>query len=879
MGGFYNNRFLYWGEKFTSAKIKLRRAKKTSDIFIDVAAYIIALFGMAGLVWWIWQNTSLQAKEIFLFWQTRHVLILFFWISVLTWLFLIYRKWQEALNMKKIPDLKPLSDTFTPNNWEELREFKNIKEVYDTFGEKALRVAENAYLLAEKYNHKEVKPIHVLLSLLRNKTIKTLFIRLNMDNKELETKLIKQLKRQEEKQKGEKTALSEQTKESLILAFVEAYEYGQQKVEPLNIITYIIEKDEMLQEIMIDMETPVNKIRNVVEWFKIDERIMHKQKQYRKMAGFKPKTKMDRAYTAVATPILDQFGYDLTLAAKWGRVDLCVGRDKELEQIFETLSAGNNGIVLTGPAGVGKKTIIEGIARSMVKEQVPEFMQDKRLVELDVARLISGVDPSHAQERLLASLDEIRRAGNILLYIRNIENIIGISPGDSGSMELSEVLADALSRYGIICFATATNKNYADHIEEKALSERLFRIKIAEPAGDQAIHIVESKIGRLEARFKIFYTYNAIEEAINLSSKYIHTEYLPAKAIKILEKSGARVSGGSGKKKFKFCTKQEVRQVIHEMTDIPTEKVNEEEGEELLNLEEKIHEHLVNQKEAVGAVANSLRRARTEMRNESKTIANFLFLGPTGVGKTELAKTVSKVYFGNEEYMIRLDMSEYQHEDSVKKLIGDGSSIKGNLTEAVRRKPYSLVLLDEFEKAHPKILNLFLQVMDDGRLTNGEGETIDFKSSLIVATSNAASTFIQDQIKKQVEIEKIKKQVINEKLNQIMPPELINRFDNVIVFKPLSQKNVVEITKLILDDTRKMLEEKGIKLKINDKGAEKLARQGFDPQFGARPIRRIAQKKINNELAKKILANEVERRDTVVINEEGDIEIKKAKEL
>jgi ATP-dependent Clp protease ATP-binding subunit ClpC len=298
-----------------------------------------------------------------------------------------------------------------------------------------------------------------------------------------------------------------------------------------------------------------------------------------------------------------------------------------------------------------------------------------------------------------------------------------------------------------------------------------------------------------------------------------------------------------------------------------------------LNLEERIHEHLINQKEAVEAVANSLRRARTEMRSETKTIANFLFLGPTGVGKTELTKTVSKVYFGSEEYMIRLDMSEYQHEDSVKKLIGDGMSMKGKLTETVKQKPYSLILLDEFEKAHPKILTLFLQVMDEGRLTNGEGETVDFKSSLIVATSNAASTFIQDQIKEGIEKERIKERLINEKLNQIIPPELINRFDNVIVFKPLSREHIVEITKLILEDTREMLEAKGIKLKIKEQGAKEIAQEGFDPQFGARPIRRIVQKRINNEIAKKILANEAERRDTIIIDETGNIKIEKAEEL
>ncbi|MFW5888577.1 MAG: AAA family ATPase [Patescibacteria group bacterium] len=879
LGAFYDNHFLYWNKRFTSSGIRLKRTKKKLDIFVDIIAYIIALSGIAALVWWVWQNTSLEAKELFFFWQTKHELILCFWISVLAWLFLVYRKWQEALNKKKIRRLKSSSDASIPNNWEELRQFEKVKDVSSAFGNDAMRVVENAYLLAKKYNHKEVSPLHILLSLLGNKNVKALFIRLNVDNEDLKDKLKKQLNKQEQKKEKFSAVLSEQTEKSLIQAFIEAYEYEQQEVQPLNIITYIIERDETLKEVMLEVGTDAKKIGNTVEWFKIDEQIMKKQEQYKKMAAFKPKTKIDRAYTAVATPTLDKFGYDLTLAAKWGRAELCVGRAEELNEIFETLSAGNNGVLLTGPEGVGKKTVIHGIARAMVKEQVPDFMRDKRLVELDVARLTGGIDSSHAQERLLTILDEIRRAGNIILYIKNIDNMAKMSAEEGGGMELSEVLADSLNRYNIICFATVRDKDYFDHIEESSLNREFFRIKIKEPAGDQAIHILESKIGGFEAKFKVFYTYNAIEEALNLSARYIHNEYLPIKAIKILERSGALASSQSRKQKFNFCGKKEVRQVIQEMTDIPMKKIGEEETDELLNLEENIHKYFIDQEEAVEAVANSLRRARTQMRDKNKTIANFLFLGPTGVGKTKLTKTVSKVYFGSEKYMIRLDMSEYQHEDGIKKLIGDGKEIKGNLAEAVKQKPYSLILLDEFEKAHPKILTLFLQIMDEGRLTDGEGDLVDFKNSLIVATSNVASGFIQEQIKKGVEAQKIKEKVINEKLNQVIPPELINRFDNVIVFKPLSQRHVIEITELILEETRRMLKDKRIKLEINGKGLEKLAEEGFDPQFGARPIRRLVQKKVNNEIAKKILAGKLERRDTVVVNQRGDIEIKKAKEL
>ena len=279
-------------------------------------------------------------------------------------------------------------------------------------------------------------------------------------------------------------------------------------------------------------------------------------------------------------------------------------------------------------------------------------------------------------------------------------------------------------------------------------------------------------------------------------------------------------------------------------------------------------------------VAASLRRARAELREGKRPIANFLFLGPTGVGKTELAKTVAEAYFGQEGNMIRLDMSEYQHPDSVKKMIGDAAAgVNGYLTEAVRRSPFSLVLLDEFEKSHPDILNLFLQVMDDGRLTDGQGRTIDFTSSIIIATSNVGAVYIQEQIANGVDTERIKQALINQYLNQIIKPELINRFDGVIVFKPLSRENVVDIARLMLEKTGQMLEAKGIGLRAEEEGVHKLAAQGFDPKFGARPLRRLLQEKVENEIANKILAGELSRRDTVVINAKAEVQVDKGKEL
>jgi ATP-dependent Clp protease ATP-binding subunit ClpC len=340
-----------------------------------------------------------------------------------------------------------------------------------------------------------------------------------------------------------------------------------------------------------------------------------------------------------------------------------------------------------------------------------------------------------------------------------------------------------------------------------------------------------------------------------------------------LEQAAVKVSGERGE--HALVGKDDILTVISEITSIPITKIGESEGKRLLMLEDEIHKRMIAQEEAVKQVSSSLRRARTELREGKRPIANFLFLGPTGVGKTELAKTVSEVYFGKEEYMIRVDMSEYQHPDSIKKLIGDASGAKGYLTEKVRKAPFSLVLLDEIEKAHKDILNVFLQVMDDGRLTDGQGRTIDFTNAILIATSNAGANYIQDEIYKGTAIDEIKTVLINEQLRAVMRPELINRFDGVIVFEPLSLENVVDICRLMLKNIEKILAAKGINFRYEEAGLRILAQAGYDPKFGARPLRRLLQEKVEDEIANHILDGSLKRRDTLVIDEQANISVEK----
>lgn len=881
LGSFFEGEFLFWDLKISRTNIFLRKIKQVLNFLLDFSAFIIFLGGLGSLFFWIWEDSQADLlKSLLFFWREESPLILFFWISLLALMFLIYRLSKKALDEARIKQVKLKKIENFANNWEELRRFKHKVDVSLSFREKTLMVAEDAYLLALKLKNPEVTPLHLFSSLLKSVKIAVLFTRLNVSGRDLVDRLNSQLNALPKTlQKEADLKITNDVKEIFITGFINAYTLKQDNTTAVNLLIPCVEKSETLREILQDLKITENKLQNTVAWFRINEQQVANYKLYRKLAGYKPRSSMDRAYTAMATPLLNNFGYDLTLAAKWGRLQLCIGRKNELTNIFDSLKSGSYGVLLTGLEGVGKKTIIEGIAREMVtEEKVPDFLKDKRLIELDVARLVSGTTPSEAEERLLRIIDEVNRAGNIVLFIENLENIIGITAGTEGSLELSEVLATQLDRGALRCLATASEQNFNKFIEGSAIGRVMTRLKINEPTTDEAIQILESKIGHLEARNNIFFSYNAIEAAVALSVKFIHDRSLPDNAIQILEKTAVRAASEHKNKKY-ICDKNDVAMTINQITGIPVQDVEGEEGAKLLNLEAEIHKFMIDQEEAVNMVANSLRRARAEMREGKRPIASFLFLGPTGVGKTELAKTISRVYFNKKDIMIRLDMSEYQEESSVKKMIGDVNGIHGYLTEAVRQRPFSLILLDEFEKAHPKIFNLFLQVMDDGRLTDGQGQTIDFTNSIIIATSNAGSSYIQEEIIKGSSLESIKKNLINVQLGQVMRPELINRFDGIIVFKPLSKKDIIAITRLMLAGVEKMLNLKGIELETSEEGIKKLAHLGYDPKFGARPLRRLIREKVEDEIAKKILGNELERRDTIFINDEAEIEIKKRREL
>ncbi|MFZ4631661.1 MAG: AAA family ATPase [Patescibacteria group bacterium] len=872
-GAWFLGRFLHWDGNLKKSIIVLERSKKNAERLLEFITWIIIFAGWAAFGFWIFYNqVDLIANpfHILFFWSKSDPLILIFVFSLWFDLFLFYKKSEARAGCKRIN-----YKTFSSNGKKSLKPKKyNIAK---SFNDVSLKAIEDAYLLANRLNQEEVTIIHLFRSILKCKEIKTLFIRLNIDAKKLIELLDRRLAAPQDVKKTKGSALSPALGEVFVLAFVEAYNLNSESVDVLNLVSFCYLKDAKLAEILYELELDENKIINTVEWLRVNKKMLDSYKANRQLALFKPSTGMNRAYTAIATPSLDRFSNDLTIQSKYGANDICVGRQNEIISIFENLEGGHNGILLVGPSGIGKSTIINGLAQLMVEENVPKFLKDKRLVELDVSRLISGSDASGAEEKLLIAISEINRSRNIILYIDNVENLIGITAGSKESMDLSDVLAEALSRNHLICLASVTTENYDKYIENKSLGTVFTTIGIKEPEYNEAVQILESKVAMLESRYDVFIVYSALEQSVKMSERYLHDRCLPLKAIDLLEKAVLITAKNSKNDPAKcFCSQDEVAAAVGEITGIPASKVTVNESKKLLGLETEIHKRLIGQEEAVKAVSSSLRRARAQLKEGTRPIASFLFLGPTGVGKTELAKAVSEVYFGDEDYLVRIDMSEYQHPDSIKKMIGDSDGTMGYLTEAVRKKPFALILLDEIEKAHPDILNLFLQLLDDGRLTDGQGKTISFTESIIIATSNIGAVYIQDQIKANTNINLIKQELIDNQLNKYMRPELINRFDGIIVFRPLTENDVLSVATLMLKKIKKNLGDKGINLKADKDGVLILAHEGYDPKFGARPLRRLLQDKVEDSIANLILSGELKRRDTVVINSRAKIEVEKA---
>ena len=641
------------------------------------------------------------------------------------------------------------------------------------------------------------------------------------------------------------------------------------------------------------------------------------------------------------TPTLDEFGSNLTQMAADGKLDPVVGRAKEIERVIQILGRRTkNNPVLIGEPGVGKTAIAEGLATRIANKDVPDILEDKRVVTLDIGLLVAGTKyRGEFEERLKKIMDEIRQAGNVVLVIDEVHTLIGAGAAE-GAIDAANILKPALARGELQCIGATTLDEYRKHIERDAALERRFQpVMVGEPSVDETIEILHGLRERYEQHHKLKISDEALVAAAKLSDRYISDRFLPDKAIDLVDEAGSRVrlmnsqlppaakeldkelrqilkekddavrsqdfdragelrdremeikaeirtiaqnkvTGAKSEGEEPVVTEEDIAHIVASWTGVPVNKLTESESEKLLHMEDTLHQRLIGQEEAVKAVSRAIRRARVGLKNPNRPIASFIFSGPTGVGKTELAKSLAAYFFGSEEAMIRLDMSEYMERHTVSKLIGSppgyvGYNEGGQLTEAVRRRPYTVVLFDEIEKAHPDVFNMLLQILEDGRLTDAKGRTVDFKNTLLILTSNIGSKVIEKggggigfefaEDANESQYNRIKF-MVNEELKNYFRPEFLNRLDEIIVFRQLNKLEVTEIADIMLKEVFGRLGEKGIVMEVTDRFKERLIVEGYNPSYGARPLRRAIMRLLEDSLAEEILSGRIKDGDIAVVD-------------
>ncbi len=628
---------------------------------------------------------------------------------------------------------------------------------------------------------------------------------------------------------------------------------------------------------------------------------------------------------------LDKFGRDLTQAAKNGEIDPVIGREKEIQRVIQILSRRTkNNPVLIGEPGVGKTAVAEGLALEITKGNVPEILKDKRVVSLDLTGMVAGAKyRGDFEERIKAAIDEVKKSKNTILFIDELHTIVGAGAAE-GSADAANILKPSLARGDFQVIGATTLNEYRKYIEKDAALERRFQpVKVGEPTPEQAVQILKGLRDSYEAHHKVKITDEAINAAVTLSSRYIADRYLPDKAIDLIDEGASKVRLASltspdnvkeledeiadyekekasaineqdferaarlrdeqkelqtklddAKKKWQEqqkgnsgeVTAEDIAKIVSEWTGIPVVQLTKEESERLLNMENVLHERVIGQSEAVTAIAKAIRRGRVGLKDPKRPVGSFIFLGPTGVGKTELCKALAEAMFGDENAMLRLDMSEYMEKHTVSKLIGSppgyvGFEEGGQLTEKVRRKPYSVVLFDEIEKAHPDVFNMLLQILEDGRLTDSQGRTVDFKNTIIIMTSNVGARLITEkqsslgfnsENEKAEESEKKDiKELVTGELRKVFRPEFLNRVDDIIVFNKLNKDEIKQIAVKMLKTLENRLDKMNIKISFTDNAVSEIADKGFDENYGARPLRRAIQNEIEDPLSEQMLEGKV----------------------
>ncbi len=708
-------------------------------------------------------------------------------------------------------------------------------------------------------------------------------------------------------------------------AFIEARKLGSEFIGTEHLLIGIMrEGDSVAVRIMMDLNVNPQKLYNeIIKVINEDENAGTSEKQ----SNSKARGSFNQ------TPTLNQFGNDLTKQAREGKLDPVIGRKEEIERVIQILSRRTkNNPCLIGEPGVGKTAVVEGLAEKIVAEDVPQMLKNKRVVSLDIASMVAGAKyRGDFEERIKKCLEEVKKAGDVILFIDEVHTIVGAGSAE-GAVDAANILKPLLARGEVQVVGATTLNEYRKYIEKDSALERRFSpVNVGEPTQEETTQILKGIRDKYEAHHNVKITDEAIHAAVELSTRYINDRFLPDKAIDLIDEAASRVKMRTFKepdslkkmeekiaaldkekeeairvqdfekaaslrdkekeakeklqkekekweskntKSVTTLTKEDIAEVVSGWTGVPVQKLTQSENEKLKNLEKTLHQRVIGQDEAVEAVAKAIRRGRVGLKDPNRPIGSFLFLGPTGVGKTELSKALAESLFGNEDALIRIDMSEYMEPHSVAKLIGSppgyvGFDEGGQLTEKIRRKPYSVILLDEIEKAHPDVMNMLLQILDDGRLTDSQGRTVNFKNTVVIMTSNIGARMITDKKslgftvnnntkeESQKEYENIKKDVMGE-LKKEFRPEFINRIDEIIVFHKLTDEDIKQIIDIMLKQVTKRLQEQNIDLSIDDKVKDFIAKKGVDTNYGARPLKRAIQNLLEDKIAEEILDGKLE---------------------
>ncbi len=724
-------------------------------------------------------------------------------------------------------------------------------------------------------------------------------------------------------------------------AFVEARRLGSEFIGTEHILIGIMhEGDSVAVRIMMDLNIDPRKLYNeiakVINEDGVDSNSI-KNKNDKNLGSYN------------STPTLNQFGSDLTKRAKEGKLDPVIGRKTEIDRVTQILSRRTkNNPCLIGEPGVGKTAVVEGLAEKIVADDVPEMIKNKRVVSLDISGMVAGAKyRGDFEERIKKCLSEVQKAGDVILFIDEIHTIVGAGSAE-GAVDAANILKPLLARGEVQVIGATTLNEYRKYIEKDSALERRFSpVTVGEPTEEETIKILEGLRDKYEAHHNVKISNEAMKAAVDLSIRYINDRYLPDKAIDLMDEAASRVKmktytmpdsikeieekiasldrekedairiqdfekaatlrdkeneqkeklekekkkwQNKNSKNVMNLTEEDIAEVIANQTGIPVNKITQDENEKLKHLEETLHKRVIGQNEAVEAVSKAIRRGRVGLKDPNRPIGSFLFLGPTGVGKTELSKALAEALFGNESAMIRVDMSEYMEPHSVAKLIGSppgyvGYDEGGQLTEKIRRKPYSVILFDEIEKAHPDVMNMLLQILDDGRLTDAQGRTVNFKNTVIIMTSNVGARMITDKNVlgfsnegkgkegEEKEHESIKKDVMAE-LKKEFRPEFINRIDDIIVFHKLTEKDIEQIINIMLKQVEKRLEEQEYKIEIDKSVKELIAKKGIDVNYGARPLKRAIQSNLEDKIAEAILDGKiVPHKKAKIIAENDEIKV------